>query len=172
MQSYDFVNHSHDYRLSFAETCHERAQETLILHSVEIPLPQETGTHFHVVTASNSSGEAVVQYFSGQTDEQPEACGSFIRLTWDDNSKLASICRDWGRLASGEYYVGKWGHGEGQNRVYLYPAFGQYKYHLRVYLNSDNDIDCDDIASQSVNSIGDFWRVFVRQLRNAELSVH
>ena len=123
---------------------------------------KKQGRTFHVVTASNSSGEAVVQYFSGQTDEQPEACGSFIRLTRDDNSKLAGICRDWGRLASGEYYVGKWGHGEGQNRVYLYPAFGQYKYHLRVYLNSDNDIDCDDIASQSVNSIGDFWRVFVR----------
>ena len=30
-----------------------------------------------MITASNCSGEAVVQYFSGQTDEQPDACGSF-----------------------------------------------------------------------------------------------
>ena len=34
--------------------------------------------------------------------------------------------------------------------------------YLRVYLNSDNDMECDDVASQSVNSIGDFWKVFVR----------
>ena len=64
-----------------------------------------------MLTASNSSGEAVVQYFSGQTDEQPDACVSFVRLTLDDNSKLASICKDWG-LANGKYFVGKWGNGE------------------------------------------------------------
>ena len=50
---------------------------------------KKEGRTFHVVTASNTSGEAV--YFSGQTDEQPDACGSFVRLTLDDNSKLASI---------------------------------------------------------------------------------
>ena len=63
-----------------------------------------------MITASNSSGKAVVQHFSGQADEQPDACGSFMRLTWDDNSKLAGICKDWG-LESGKYFVGKWGHG-------------------------------------------------------------
>ena len=71
---------------------------------------KKQGRTFHVVTTSNSSGEAVVQYFSGQTDEQPDACGSFVRLKWDDNSKLADICKDWG-LVSGKYFVGKWGHG-------------------------------------------------------------
>ena len=30
----------------------------------------------HVTTAANSIGEAVVQYFSGQTDVQPASCGS------------------------------------------------------------------------------------------------
>ena len=73
-----------------------------------------------MVTASNSSGEAVVQYFSGQTDEQPDACGSFVRLKWDDNSKLADICKDWG-LVSGKYFVGKWGHGEDEDRLYRFP---------------------------------------------------
>ena len=37
-----------------------------------------------------------------------------------------------------------------------------YRASLRVYLNSDNDMERDDVASQSVNSIGDFWKVFVR----------
>ena len=34
-----------------------------------------------------------------------------------------------------------------------------------VHLNNVgdlNDKECDDIASQTVNSIDDFWRVFVR----------
>ena len=62
---------------------------------------KKQGRTFHVVTAFNSSGEAVVQYFSGQTDEQPDACGSFVRVTSDDNSELAVICKDWG-LANGK----------------------------------------------------------------------
>ena len=77
---------------------------------------KKQGRTFHVVTAFSSSGEAVVQYFSGRTDEQPDACVSFVRLTLDDNSKLASICKDWG-LANGKYYVGKWGHGRDQKRL-------------------------------------------------------
>ena len=77
---------------------------------------KKQGRTFHVVTTFNSSGEAVVQYFSGRTDEQPDACVSFARLTLDDNSKLASICKDWG-LANGKYYVGKWGRGGDQKRL-------------------------------------------------------
>ena len=54
---------------------------------------------------------------------------------------------------------------EVEGRLYRFPAFGQFKYHLKVHLNNVgdlNDMECDDIASQSINSIGDFWRVFVR----------
>ena len=125
---------------------------------------KKLGRTFHVVTASNSSGEAVVQYFSGQTDEQPDACGSFVRLKWDDSSNLAGICKDWGRLKNGTYFVGKWGHGEDQNRLYWYPAFGQYRYHLMISLNHGGDLtslQCDD-GGQGATSIGDFWKVFVR----------
>ena len=125
---------------------------------------QKQGRTFHVVTASNSSGEAVVQYFSGQIDEQPDACGSFVRLTWDDNSKLAGICKDWGRV-SGEYLVGKWGHGEDQNRLYWYPVFKRNMYHLRVQLHNVDDLkkmECDDGSGHNVDTNGDFWRVFVR----------
>ena len=43
-----------------------------------------------MVTAANSSGNAVVQYFSGRTDVEPVSCGSYVRME-DDNSELASI---------------------------------------------------------------------------------
>ena len=115
---------------------------------------------FHVVTASNSSGEAVVQYFSGQTDEQPNACGSFVRLTRDDNSELAGICKDWGQLGSG-----KWGNGEDQNRLFSYPVLRKPRYHLRVQLHNVDDLrkmECDDSSAPNVGTNGDFWRVFVR----------
>ena len=108
-----------------------------------------------MVTASNSSGEPVVQYFSGQTGEQLDACGSFVRLKLDENSKLAGICKDWG-LVSGKYFFEKWGHGELKAGYTGFPP--------SVHLNNVgdlNDMECDDIASQSVHSIGDFWRVFV-----------
>ena len=126
---------------------------------------KKQGRTFHVVTASNSTGEAVVRYFSGQTDEQPDACGSFVRVTLDDNSELAGICKDWGRLVSGKYLVGKWGHGEDQNRLYWYPVFKRNMYHLRVQLHNVDDLkkkECDDGSGHNVNTNGDFWRVFVR----------
>ena len=128
---------------------------------------KKQGHTFHVVTASNSSGEAVVQYFSGQTDERPDACGSFVRVTWDDNSHLTGICKDWGQLVSGEYLVGKWGHpkAEDQSRLYWYPVFKRGMYHLRVHLHNVDDLkrmECDDDYHKSVDTNGDFWRVFVR----------
>ena len=126
---------------------------------------KKQGRTFHVVTASNSSGEAVVQYFSGQIDEQPDACGSFVRVTLDDNSKLAGICNDWGQLVSGESLVGKWGHGENQKRLYWHPVLRKSKYHLRVFLNNVGDLDkmeCDDGSGHNIDTNGDFWRVFVR----------
>ena len=126
---------------------------------------KKQGRTFHVVTASNSSGEAVVRYFSGETDEQPDACGSFVRLTLDDNSELAGICKDWGRLVSGEVRVGKWGHGEDQNRLYWYPVLIKNSRQLRVQLHDVGDLrkmECDDDSRNTNDTNGDFWRVFVR----------
>lgn len=59
---------------------------------------------FHVTTVTNSSGEAVVQFFSRQTDSMPFSCGSFATLT-GDNSLLAGDCANWGK--DGSYNVGK-----------------------------------------------------------------
>ena len=116
------------------------------------------GRTFHVTTAANRSGEAVVQYFSGQTDVQPASCGSFVRMQ-NDNSKLAGVCKNWG-LASGAYRVGKWGHSENEERLYEYSAFIWYLYHWR--LTSFGEVLCDDNKNTATASTGDFWKVFVR----------
>ena len=63
---------------------------------------------FHIVTVQNPAGEAVVQYFSGQTDVLPDACRSFYKMS-DDDSLLAKKCDKWGKDKS-SYEVGKWGH--------------------------------------------------------------
>ena len=61
------------------------------------------GHTLHLTTAANSSGEAVVQYFSGQTDANPKACGSFVRMK-DDNSKIAAYCNQWRNREWGNSY--------------------------------------------------------------------
>ena len=100
--------------------CHEGTENTFVFHSVEIPLQQNKGRTFHLTTAANSSGEAVVQYFSGQTDANPKACGSFVRMN-DDNSKLAADCNQW--------YYKKWGKPNNGKNIYQIVAFVYWKYH-------------------------------------------
>ena len=111
------------------------------------------GRTFHLTTAANSSGEAVVQYFSGQTDANPKACGSFVRMK-DDNSKLAADCNQW--------YHKKWGSNS-RNRFH-FVAFVDGKYHW--LLVGSLIWECDDYNPNGTEysglSTGDFWRVFVR----------
>ena len=116
---------------------------------------KKKGRTFHLTTAANSSGEAVVQYFSGQTDANPKACGSFVRMK-DDNSKLAADCSQWSGKTWGNSY-------KGQNR-YRVVAYVNGKYHWLLYGSSR--WECDDYISNGAKyfglSTGDFWRVFVR----------
>ena len=117
---------------------------------------KQPGHTFHITTARNSKGEAVVQYFSGQTDVQPASCGSFVIMN-DDNSVLARACKKWG-YERGSYLVGKWGHERDQNRLYDHPAF----IHGAIwFLSGSSRWECDDQSSYGVAS-GDFWKVFVR----------
>ena len=108
------------------------------------------GRTFHITTAKNSKGEAVVQYFSGQTDVQPASCGSFVIMS-NDNSRLARSCKKW-------RYVGKWGAGRDQNRLYDHTAYVAWRYHW--LLHPGGRFECDDYKT-GVSS-GDFWKVFVR----------
>ena len=116
---------------------------------------QHHGRTFHVTTAANSTGEAVVQYFSGQTDVQPASCGSYVRME-DDNSKLAGVCHRWGG-------VGRWGWGRDKDRLYNIPAIAFHPDLLLFRTQVDGSIsvcECDDF-NVGVSS-GDFWKIFVR----------
>ena len=116
---------------------------------------KQGGRRFHITTAANSKGEAVVQYFSGQTDVQPASCGSFAIMN-DDNSRLARACKRWG-YEKGSYFVNKWGHERGEDRLYNHAAFVGWGYH---WLLGGSRWECDDF-NVGVSS-GDFWNVFVR----------
>ena len=118
---------------------------------------KQKGRTFHVTTVANSTGEAVVQYFSGQTDVQPDACGSFVRME-NDNSRLAEVCRQW-EFNGTSYYIGKWGHARNQDRLYYDSAFEKSLYHWLLTPNGAR-WECDDLKV-GVSS-GDFWKVFVR----------
>ncbi len=119
---------------------------------------KQQGRTFHVTTAANSTGEAVVQYFSGQTDVKPDACGSFVRMD-DDDSLLAGVCHKWGS-EKGSFEVGKWGaeHSQDERRLYDHSAFVWNFYHW-VLAEDGSRLDCDDWDGDV--SSGDFWKVFV-----------
>ena len=110
---------------------------------------KNNGRTFHVTTVANSTGEAVVQYFSGQTDVQPASCGSYVRRE-NDNSKLARVCKIWGRN-------GKWRSGESQERLYKSLAFS-----LGCFWNTKPPYFLRDDVNSSPTSSGDFWKVNFR----------
>ena len=121
------------------------------------------GRTFDVATATNSSGDHVVQYFTAQTDTFPDSCGSYYPLS-DDNSTLAGQCARWG-YQSTTPFVGKW-HLEGRptaDRLLNNPAFIFLEPHWFVE-QSNGRWECDDFISTGEYAVssGDFWKVFVR----------
>ena len=128
---------------------------------------QGRGRTFHIATVKNSSGEAVVQYFSGQTDVLPIACGSFYEMS-DDNSELTQKCQSWGK-DDGAYKVNKWGHemdstlGKDQNetRLFDHAVFVQGQVHWMIGFFNRFECDDYDIIGTTVKR-GDFWEIFVR----------
>ena len=91
---------------------------------------QNPGRTFHVVTAANNSGQAVIQYFSDLTDALPKACGSFVRMD-DDDSWLAEKCHEWG-AEENDIKVGKWGLSGVTERLYNHAAFIWSHYHCMI----------------------------------------
>ncbi len=121
---------------------------------------KQQGRTFHVTTVANSTGEAVVQYFSGQTDVKPASCGSFVRME-DDNSRLAEECPEWGYDEStDEFYAGKWGYWESfeYDVMYDHACFVAFESHWIVgrFERWQRD-DYDSPVSPN-----DFWRIYVR----------
>jgi len=120
---------------------------------------KQQGRTFHVTTVADSSGEAVVQYFSGQTDVLPPSCGSFQRMD-DDNSPMSLQCDRWGN--DGSQYVGKWGHynKKGEYRMYDHAAFVANTYH---WVLASGFWLCDEPGGNPfAMTSGDFWKIFVR----------
>ena len=121
---------------------------------------KNNGRTFHVTTVANSTGEDVVQYFSGQTNVQPASCGSYVRMA-NDNSRLAGVCQKWG-MENGSFEVAKWGYaGLDQERLYNHPAFVVGLYHW--VLSDDGDpkrLECDDYLVGVTT--GNFWKIYVR----------
>jgi len=118
-----------------------------------------------VTTVTNSSGEAVVQYFSGQTDVQPHACGSFVTMD-DDDSKMSKLCHKWGadgwaaKPENSVFNINKWGPSYGGlGRLFDHPAFVVNLHHWLLF-HDGSRLDCDDRYVGV--SYGDFWKVFVR----------
>ena len=115
---------------------------------------QQVGRTFHVTTAANSAGKAVVQYFSGQTDDLPDSCGSFVRVE-NDNSRLPTVCDQWNACKWSSDQCGD----NGDGRLYHHVAYVHDKYHW-VLGTFNGRWECDDLRVGL--SAGDFWQVFVR----------
>ena len=116
---------------------------------------KKSGTTIHLKTTIDSKGEAVVKYFSRETDVLPSSCDSFIRME-GDTSRLSTQCSRWGNDHA--HYVGKWGHYnfKGEYRLYKYAAFVAHKYHWKA-----GQWICDDNTNDNLSS-GDFWKIYVR----------
>ncbi|XP_068673456.1 uncharacterized protein [Montipora foliosa] len=113
---------------------------------------------FHVATIINSTGEAVIQFFTGQTAQMPTSCGSFIPLP-DDNSTLAGECASWGK-ENGTFHVGKWSY-QGYKELSEVLAVIENKAH---WLILPPRWECDDWVwpSNLAPPAGSFWKIYVR----------
>ena len=112
---------------------------------------------FHVVTAANRLGEAVVRYFSGDINVQPASCGSYV-LMEDDKSWLARQCRRWD-LSRGRWSRSNVRSNKAGERLYNHAAWIKRAFHWNL-VTGQNNFCCDD--SGAPPSSGDFWKVFVR----------
>ena len=97
----------------------------------------------------------MIHYFTGQTEEFPQASGSFTRLP-EDNSQLALSPADWGK-EGGTYKVGKWSH-QGKKALWDHVVLIQNEAH---WLLESSRWECDDY-NPPTPPVGSFWRIYVR----------
>ena len=154
--SYRKIDSYHNNRMIIANSAINELRSHQPFTQLRFHCRKQRGRTFHVTTVTNSTGEAVVQYFTGQTEAMPAACGSFVRMA-DDNSYLSRDCVKWG-MDDQRYYSAKWGH-QGMRELYDHPAFIKSLYHW-VTVSSSNRWECDDF--QITPSSGDFWKVYIR----------
>jgi len=114
-----------------------------------------------VTTVANSTGEAVVKYFSGQIDVMPQSCHSFVTMD-DDTSRAAKVCEDWGLTKTQDKKVGKWSSfwsDTTESRSYERIVVVHSAYHWLIR-PQEKRVECDDYKGPV--SAGDFWKMYVR----------
>ena len=149
--SYRGISKYHNNKMFLTKSAMNELRTHLPFTQMRFHCSKRQGCTFHVTTVANSTGEAVVQYFSGQTDASPASCGSFLIMK-NDNSRLAGICSQWNR--------NQWGAGYSDDgRLYKVIAYVNGLYHWLLTPGSSR-WECDDY-NVGVSS-GDFWKVFVR----------
>ena len=156
--SYREISSCHNNQTFLTKSAMNELRTHLSFTQLRFHCSKQQGRTFHVTTVANSTGEAVVQYFSGQTDVQPDACGSFVRME-NDNSRLAGVCSQWGYDGKSNY-IGKWGAARNQSRLFRFPAHVPHLYNWMLGSEHVSRWECDDYLV-GVSS-GDFWKVFVR----------
>ena len=151
--SYRGISDYNSNKMVISTTATKELYKDLNFQQIRFHCSKQLGRTFHVVTAANSSGKAVVQFFSGLTNVRPDSCGSFERMENDD-SKMARRCREWGAS------TGTWSNTGRpiEDRLYRFPAYINGGQHWTLLNN--NRFECDDY--QKGVSSGDFWKVFVR----------
>ena len=156
--SYREISNYHDNKALFiTKDAMKELRTHLSFTQLRFHCSKQKGRTIHVTTAANSSGEAVVQFFSGQTNSRPLGCGSFKRMK-DDNSITTASCREWKDM--------KWGSRKvAQERLndHLFYVPGHYHWYLP---NGNQRWECDDFKKSGSEffalSSDDFWKVFVR----------
>ncbi|XP_078345785.1 uncharacterized protein LOC144631267 [Oculina patagonica] len=151
--SYRGISNYHNNKTFLTKSAMNELRTHLPFTQLRFHCSKQQGRTFHVTTVANSTGEAVVQYFSGQTDVEPDACGSFVRME-NDNSFLAGQCNKW------YDNTGKWGAHRDEDRLYYIAAYVHGLYHW--WLTPGGNMWCDDYHHDHGASTGDFWKVFVR----------
>ena len=158
--SYRGISNYHNDRMGITTGAMKELRAHLNFTQIRFHCSKQQKRTFHVTTFANSTGEAVVRYFSGQTDVLPASCNSYHKLEGDD-SQLAVKCDKWGN--DGSHHVGKWGHHNKNReiRMHDHAAFIANKNHWFVV---NGKWLCDDAGSNFELSIslGDFWKIYVR----------
>jgi len=126
--SYRGISSYHNNKTVLTKSAMKELWTHLSFTQMRFHCSKQQGRIFHVTTVTNSTGEAVVQYFSGQTDVMPHSCNSFVVMD-DDTSKAVKVRKKWG-VENGVKNVGKWsGSGSNESRLYRYVVFVWYAYH-------------------------------------------
>ena len=138
-------------RMVLTKTAMNELRTHLSFTQLRFHCSKKNGRTFHVTTVADSTGEAVVQYFSGQTNDRPPSCGSYVRME-NDNSYLGGNCKKWKK----EKWSMHSGMGEGRLNKPVTFSDGTRRWRLRPSAVSD----CDDHFVGV--TAGDFWKIYVR----------